>query len=342
MNVKRIIPWIIITALAAVLGVAAYFISKSADKLDETTQNDSLFTFEKNTNLPQNIDVFAKDGETASDITPAMWQVTAPNGKSMYMLGTMHVQKEESYPLPEYIEQAYRGCDKLASEINNVDVDPFRESYAPDPALKKGDSLKNHLTDEQYTALKKYLSNNGKDIGSYDGYAPWYVYNEISEVNENKSDFSATLGVDRVLKISANCDDKENLSIETYEAKDTMYSSLPEDVIGLLIKKLCNTDEEQSAAALEEQYEAWKTGDTERLCELTYDYSGLTDEEKPIMEKYYQLFIIDRNKIMAEKAKEYLEQDYQVFFIAGASHFVGDEGIPELLKKDGYTVERVN
>ena len=121
-----------------------------------------------------------------------------------------------------------------------------------------------------------------------------------------------------------------------------MYSSMPEDVIGLLIKKHCTTTKEQSAAALEEQYEAWKTGDTERLCELTYDYSGLTDEEKPIMEKYYQQFVIDRNKIMAEKAKEYLEQDYQVFFIAGVSHFVGDDGIPELLKKDGYTVERVN
>ena len=339
---KKTIITIIAVGVLALCAGTAYLINNNVNDLDETPQNDSLVYFKKNTNLPDNIDVFAKDGEKTSDITPAMWQVTAPNGKSMYMLGTMHVQKEESYPLPEYIEQAYRGCDKLASEINNVDADPFYESSAPDPALKKGDSLKKHLTDEQYSDLKNYFSENGIDISDYDKYAPWYVFQQLNALGESSGDFSATIGIDRVLKISANCDDKENLSIETHEAKDTMYSSMPEDVIGLLIKKHCTTTKEQSAAALEEQYDAWKTGDTERLCELTYDYSGLTDEEKPIMEKYYQQFVIDRNKIMAEKAKEYLEQDYQVFFIAGVSHFVGDEGIPELLKKDGYTVERVN
>ncbi len=47
-----------------------------------------------------------------------------------------------------------------------------------------------------------------------------------------------------------------------------------------------------------------------------------------------------RNAGMADTAAGYLESGKKVFFVVGAGHMVGPDGIPALLKKMGYTVER--
>lgn len=51
--------------------------------------------------------------------------------------------------------------------------------------------------------------------------------------------------------------------------------------------------------------------------------------------------LTDRNKGMADKAEEYMNDGKKVFFMAGAAHMYGDDGIVQLLKDRGYTVERV-
>ncbi len=337
-------------ALAAAVAVS-FLVRSSVDSLDETTENDiPIIKVGKNKTLPDNITVFSDENTPSSDITPAMWKVTAPDGKSLYMLGTMHALTEDCYPLPDYIKTAFDESDKLSCEINNVDTSLFvfdSQDYTPQPELPQGDTLSAHLTSEQYELLSRYLSDHGKDIVEYDGYAPWYVYeNALNTVKtENQADsttISATIGIDRVLQISANLADKEILSLETDEAKQTVFSSMPEDVMGAVIEQYCGKGDSGLANDLSRCFEAWKSGDLDTIETVAYDTGYVSESSVPLLEKYNELFIIDRNRIMTDKIEEYLSGEPKVFVIAGTAHFVGEKGIPALLEADGYTVERVN
>ncbi len=56
------------------------------------------------------------DDTKTNGITPAMWKVTSPEGNTMVMLGSFHALKDECYPLPEAVTNAYNNADILAVE----------------------------------------------------------------------------------------------------------------------------------------------------------------------------------------------------------------------------------
>jgi uncharacterized protein YbaP (TraB family) len=49
----------------------------------------------------------------------------------------------------------------------------------------------------------------------------------------------------------------------------------------------------------------------------------------------------DRNRNMTKKIASYLRSGGCVFVVVGAGHLVGELGIVELLRKEGFTVEQL-
>ena len=209
-----------------------------------------------------------------------------------------------------------------------------------DYQLKPGDSIKNHLTAEEYELLREQLSALGMEPDSCDSYTPWYAYQTISMVE--KKEFSPDepsnfYGIDYVIQILGNRDGKEVFSIETKQIKQDLYNKLDDEMAGYLIKvkalKLGND--------YESAHEAWCSGDLERQYHLTADFPGETETEREAWERYIKLLIDDRNVHMAEVAEEYLKSNTTVFYVVGAAHFYGENGLLRLLEKDGCTVQRV-
>ncbi|MGN0632956.1 MAG: TraB/GumN family protein [Oscillospiraceae bacterium] len=332
--------FIFAAALAAAAAVA--IVLNSLGKSEDSGGNDSIYVFKKNTTLPEGIIVFPDEKNPSSDITPAMWEVSDENGNLIYMMGTMHTLKEECYPLPESVKAAFEQAEAVAFENNSVDARLF--SNSDDGNLcGEGDSLKNHLSEETYSALTEYFKSLGKDIADYEKYTPSYVYQQLDSPTNKKGGFSATLGIDRVLQIMTNISEKELVEVESYEMKREIKSGYSDELCDLLIMRFIEQTSDDREKLIEKQYEAWKTGDLEAIEQLTFYYdSSNTEEENKLMEEYYQKFILGRNKLMTEKAEEMLSSGKKTFFLVGLSHFVGDEGIIALLEKDGFTCKRIS
>jgi uncharacterized protein YbaP (TraB family) len=56
---------------------------------------------------------------------------------------------------------------------------------------------------------------------------------------------------------------------------------------------------------------------------------------------FEQTMVTARNRTMAERALPFLEKG-KAFIAVGALHLPGEAGIVELLRKDGYTVTRID
>ena len=67
----------------------------------------------------------------------------------------------------------------------------------------------------------------------------------------------------------------------------------------------------------------------------------LDEETRTIVDEYNKKLIDERNVGMAKAAEEYIESGDTVFFAVGSGHMLGDAGIVNLLKNDGYKVERI-
>ena len=80
--------------------------------------------------------------------------------------------------------------------------------------------------------------------------------------------------------------------------------------------------------------------DIDALAEDADEYE-LPDELLDDYADYMGVILYDRNRGMAEKAAEFLENGDNYFFMVGSMHFAGDRGVDDLLAEMGYTVERV-
>ena len=54
----------------------------------------------------------------------------------------------------------------------------------------------------------------------------------------------------------------------------------------------------------------------------------------------YQVLVADRNVAMVDKLERLLKRGGSYFVVLGAAHFVGKDGIVELLKAKGYQVQQ--
>lgn len=258
------------------------------------------------------------DDTKTNGITPAMWKVTSPEGNTMVMLGSFHALKDECYPLPEAVTNAYNNADILAVECDITST-------------------------ASISALQTYLGYWGMDISALEVYRPWAVSSTLDTLLIQDSDFDTEKGLDNFLLTTAHADGKEIYEVESVDFQLNMLINFSDDIYDLMFRSYEGETKESQKQALEDLYTAWKSGDIETFLEEDNEeeLAGYTEEDKKIAEDYNNQMLYDRNKNMAKAAEDLMSQGKNVFYVVGAAHYAGEGGIIDLLEKDGYTAERV-
>ena len=89
---------------------------------------------------------------------------------------------------------------------------------------------------------------------------------------------------------------------------------------------------------IEQLMALWKSGDERAMEALLFTE---TLEEYPSFSLIYEKLFFDRNLKMADKIKRFLKTDANYFVIVGAGHLIGDRGIINLLRQQGYLINRL-
>ena len=80
---------------------------------------------------------------------------------------------------------------------------------------------------------------------------------------------------------------------------------------------------------------AWRTGDAPKL-------AALLSEEYQQFPALYQSLVTERNRHWEPQIQQMLHDKDNYFVVVGALHLVGQGGLLELLRKDGYKIEQLN
>lgn len=324
-------------------------ITSAAESFSEAAESSSQAsgTSPMTTLLPD--ESSAPDESKTSDITPAMWQVTDKQGRSMTLMGSMHALTDKDYPLPKKIQQAFDSADTLAVECDATKMDIkyqlglVKKMRAPD-----GKTIKDMLSAEGYKGLQNAAKLLGAPMANVEGLKPWAAANMLDGLTISLAGLDSNKGLDMNLMKSAKDKGKEIYEVESVDFQMNLIMNASDNVYDAQFAAYgaCKSRAELIKPN-KELYQAWRKGDVKKIQQLNEDEDTdnkdvqFTDKQIKALEKYNKAMLTDRNKNMEKSIKELLSKNKKVFFVVGAAHYLGEGGIIDLLKKDGYTVTQI-
>lgn len=282
--------------------------------------------------------------EEASDITPLMWKVTSLEDRIMYLFGSIHAAKQDIYPLPATIMDAFNSCDSLAVEANIYKVGSGSvATYIDEKSMYKNggvisDEIDSDLYERARTTIKELGVIQEETLHTLDFYRPVKWIGLLNDTAYTKAGLSTSYGLDMYFLKEATKRHMEILEIESLVdvAMIQIRFSLPLQE-WLLQSAL---DVESAALSVTELYNLWKAGDLQALVELLFSAEN-DDMPDELNNEYNDAIIIQRNLHMADMVERYFSDRKTVFYVVGLQHYLEKDGIVELLTQRGYTVERI-
>lgn len=264
-----------------------------------------------------------------------LWKVEHGDTE-VYLQGTIHVGREDFYPLNPQTEDAYDAANVVLPEVDLVsaDISAF-ETMMTDRALLADDTTLDELiSDEAYEQLEAILTDNGVPVELFQGFEPWFVENMLFAFTIQDSDVEESAGVEEYFLSRAVEDEKEIRELESIEAQfDVLSGFSMETQVQMLENSLATFDEADEE--LEAMADMWVDGDTEGLESLW----GELEDSDVDNEYAYELNEV-RNEDMASTIDEILQEDsgQTYFVIVGSMHLVAEPSIVSILEEEGYTV----
>ena len=169
-----------------------------------------------------------------------------------------------------------------------------------------------------------------------------YIDSLLTQLILSKTDIGTQSGVDTYFLEKASNDKKTILEVESYEFQSNLEKSFPDRVNEISITDAIDHMDE-AITDLNNLYKYWKDGNVEELEKLLVeiDESDYSKEDLALMKDYNKKMLDDRNIGMKNKLEEYFNNNYNVFYMVGTAHLIGDNGIAKLVENDGYIVKRV-
>lgn len=261
----------------------------------------------------------------------SVWVVENDTGGRLCLCGTIHILRDEDYPLAPAYEAAYAGSSKLVFELPPGSGGAAMLGKIQAVGLLPDDqSLKSIAGDETWKLLAKWADRRGLPLRDVERYRPWFAALVIAAVEYGALGAQPDKGVDNHFEERAKADGKPGEGLETVEFQLGLFTQLKEPLqLDLLDQTLAEIQ------TLPDEYEkmidAWKKGDLETLREILYREA----EQHPDL---LDLFLHDRNKAWLAKLEPMLARNERVMVLVGTGHFAGKQGLVEQFKARGFKV----
>lgn len=329
MKIKRLLAWLLVLAMCFMLAACV----KDAGEEDFSASKNKKPTTQ------------TADPAQTGTATPLLYRVTDQKGDVIWLFGSIHVGRENYYPLPDYVLDAFAGADSLAVEVDIValEEDMGLQMQALSPLVyADGSTIKDHISQDLYDKAVEILKEYKSYSSMMDVYCPALWSSMIESLMAQELGADGNLGIDRHLINKAYEDEKEILAIESAVFQYQMLADFDDDVQLMMLESAVEMYEDTDVAAdeLEMMMDLWASGDESAFAAyLSETDETMTDAEKKTYAKYNQAMIVDRNLTMTEYAENALASGKEVFICVGAAHVVGDGAMADLLSQRGYTVE---
>jgi len=269
--------------------------------------------------------------------TPLLWSVSDADN-TVYLLGSFHALRASDYPLAPAVDAAFADAERVAFELSpdemaSPTIAPMMMAAA---ALPPGKDLRSSLSPDTWTKLEAYSAARGLPLASFSGIEPWFVALVVSMTELERMGLDPQQGLDRHLIAQATQAGKATSGLETAAEQIAALDSMtPTEQQQALDEALTEAADFQKQ--MEDLHAKWRRGDADGLEAL------MGADMRVHYPQLYQRINVDRNNAWLPKVQAMLDDEHHddSLVVVGSLHLLGDDGLVALLRKQGYTVERV-
>ena len=258
--------------------------------------------------------------------TGLLWEIQSDSGARSYLFGTIHLSDPRVLAAASIAETKIAETENFAMEVL-ITPDAARLS-AQRMFYADGQRLSAQLPPGLFEKTSQLLSNHGVTSDLADRLRPWAAYMTLAvpPANDGKP-------LDLHLLELAERHRSKLLGIETMEEQLGIFEQLQLSAqISLLTEAVCNYTENQ--AQVEAMVSLYVRQNLRGLLQMGERY------QTPVNTELLERLLFERNKIMAERLKPWIEQGN--FFIAvGALHLPGESGLLHSFANQGFELKPI-
>lgn len=264
----------------------------------------------------------------------SMWQLNGDTNR-IYLLGSVHLLREQDYPIPSTIYTAYQDADILIMELDMDDLDPVAtQSLVNDLGLiKDGGTLEDVMGADLYGQAEKIAAEINIPLAMLAASEPWLAAITIEQLMLTRVGFDPNYGIEMHLMSRASSDNKEIVGLEEIAQQLGFLDSLSMDAQrSLLMQSLSEATEIEPM--MDGLINAWRHGDTGFL-----ELRMLADMQK--FPELYDALVVTRNRNWTKQIEELLDDTQNYLIVVGALHLVGEDSVPSMLRTRGSDVTQM-
>ena len=258
-----------------------------------------------------------------------LWKVSGKKIKDpCYLYGTIHIQDKKVFAFDETVTNAFDACEAFAMEILMDDIDPNEIKVA---MFMEKNTIKDFLTDEEYNIIDSIVKEKtGTGMLMYNKMKPFFLSAQLMQMGlEQDMEMALDLYfLDKARKAGKSCYGVEKF-MDQINAIDAITI---QEQVDMLYEGLTDTSSINSDIQFDELIEAYLRFDMIKIFDVSNDTA--------LPKEFNKAFLVDRNKGMAKHFIKIAKKE-SLFCAVGAAHLPGENGVIELLRLKGYTVEPV-
>lgn len=264
-----------------------------------------------------------------------MWRITG-EANAVYLLGSIHLLREQDHPLPRVVDAAYEAADVIVMELDMDDLDPAYTQAAFNRAGVRtdGTTLRDLMGEELYAQALEAAAVIDIPLDMLAQSEPWLAAMTVELMMLYRVGFNPALGVEMTITARARADGKPIEGLETVDEQLEFLDGLPLDAQrSMLLKTLA--DGAALGESIDDMVDAWHNGDT---AVLEDELLGSIEEQPELSDA----LIRKRNVRWAEKIASWLDDERDYLVVVGALHLVGGDGVPALLAEKGIGIHQLS
>ena len=263
--------------------------------------------------------------------TTFLWRVQG-RGATVYLLGSVHAMREDSYPLPPAMETAFDSVEKLVFEVDLNDLGSAAIQMLAAGTLDGEETLEEIVGPAIWDELMAQVERTGFPAAMFQRMKPWMAAVTITALAMTEAGYLPSAGIDAYFSRRAEETGKERIALETVEFQVGLFAGLTAEQ-SLAFLRYTLVDLETVIPELDELLEHWRAGEVAAV-------EALMAEGFDEFPELLDTMVTDRNRTWMAPIEGLLAGDSDAMVVVGALHLVGEEGVVNLLRKKGYTVER--
>ena len=269
-----------------------------------------------------------KDWAINADNNTLFWKVSGKDlKKPSFLYGTFHLLCKDDIHMSDPLKNAIRAVDTIYMEMD-MDDPTVMLSGMMYMNMKDGKTLKDLYSPEDYKRLESYFSDTLKmPMMFFQKAKPYFL---VALLYPRMMDCATPSGVEQeIIKIAKEAK-KEINGLETMQMQASVFDSIPYE---WQAKELLNNIDSfpKYKKEFDNMVEVYKNQQMDSL-------ESITTKSELGGEEYSEFLLGNRNRNWVQQLNSIMKKS-SVLVAVGAGHLPGKDGLIELLRNEGYTVE---